>query len=139
MEGDETTDVLHNQAIENLFKNSQTMFLINTQRIREINSILLSLTDIYVKYMQNQASKDIEQLPTDIQQQFSSLMNAIFVDKTNDTSITITDKKSDPLNENLIHALSMSYQLPKFIREMSFVYLVAKFENFISKEFQIVF
>ena len=61
------------------------------------------------------------------------------MDKINDTSTTITDRKSDTLHENLIHALSMSYQLPKFIREMSFVYLVAKFEDFISKELHIVF
>ena len=139
MEGPESRDVFNNQAMENLFINSQTMFFINTQRIKEINSILLPLTDAYVNYIQNQASKDIEQLPIDIQQQFSSLMNAIFGVKTNDTSITTTREKSDTLHEKLIHALSVSYQLPKFIREMSFIYLVAKFEDFISKEFQIVF
>jgi hypothetical protein len=139
MEGPESRDVFNNQAMENLFINSQTMFFINTQRIKEINSILLPLTDAYVNYIQNQASKDIEQLPIDIQQQFSSLMNAIFGDKTNDTSITTAREKSDTLHAKLIHALSVSYQLPKFIREMSFIYLVAKFEDFISKEFQIVF
>lgn len=66
-------------------------------------------------------------------------MNTLFVDNTKDTSITITDEKSDALHEKLMHAFSVSYQLPKFIREMSFVYLAAKFEDFISKQFQIVF
>ena len=67
MKGAELRDISYYRGIENLFINSQTIFLINTQHIRDINSILLSLTDIYVKYMQNQASKDIEQLPTDSQ------------------------------------------------------------------------
>jgi|SRR5215216_4454501 hypothetical protein len=136
MEGPESRDVLHNQAMD---KNSQTMFLINTQLIKDINSILLPLTDTYVNYIQNQTSKGIEQFTIDMQQQFSSLMNALFVDKNKDTSITVTDEKSDALHEKLIHALSVSYQLPKFIREISFIYLVAKFEDFISKDLQIVF
>lgn len=70
VEGPESSDALYNYAMDNLFKSSQTMFLINTQHIMEINSISLPLISSYVKHIQNQASKDIELMPTDMKQQF---------------------------------------------------------------------
>jgi hypothetical protein len=138
-EGPESEYALASYHLDVLFKNSQTMFFINTERIRQINSILPPLINIYVKHIQDQASKDIQKLPDNMQEQFTSLLNTLFVDRTKSTSISIIDEKSDALHEKLIHASSVSYQLPKFILEMSFVYLVAKFEDLLSKELQIVF
>jgi hypothetical protein len=63
-EGPESGYALHNYSLDALFKNSQTMFHINTEQIREINFILHPLISIYVKRIQDQASKEIEMLPT---------------------------------------------------------------------------
>jgi hypothetical protein len=120
------------------FENSKTFFLGSTQFVKQINSILLPLVEGYVEFLMKRTTYDIEDMPTNSLQQLSALVHDLLGGKyINDQPMTdVTVKKN---YENLRHALGVSVGLPKFLREMSFVYLIARFEDFISKELKNIF
>jgi hypothetical protein len=69
--------------------------------------------------------------------QYFDLANELF-EKQRVINDGMTDTTNAAYNK-LEHRIATAIMLPKFIREMSLVYLVAKFEDFISKELKIVF
>jgi hypothetical protein len=114
------------------------MFLGNIQTILQINSTLIPLTEGFLNYLRQKDWEDIKNMPIEPLKQYSNLANELF-ERQHITNKGITDDTVNDAYKKLQHRVTLSLMLPNFIREMSFVYLMAKFEDFISKQFLIVF
>ncbi len=125
-------------SLGSLFEFNQSMFLGNTKTILQINSTLIPLAEFYLDYLKQKDWKDIKNMPIESLKQYLYLAYALF-EQQHIANKGITEEIVKSAYEKLQHRVAVAIMLPKFIREMSFVYLTAKFEDFISKELQIVF
>jgi hypothetical protein len=138
VEGPDSRYALDNYPLDVLFTNSQNSFLNNTVHIKEMNSILIPFVERYVEFIKHDVSMKMEEMPKETKEQFYNLMHSLFGDKR-PSSVTMTNRNVEKNYNKLTHAFSVSYQLPKFLCEMSFVYIISKFEDFISDQLKIVF
>jgi hypothetical protein len=134
----ESRHALHNYPLDALFENSRTLFLATIRYIMDLHYILIPLVEGYVQYVLNQTEKDRKQMSLESRQQLFELVQGLF-EQQYIADDSISDDAIRSNFQRIRHAFSTAMALPLFIREMTFVYLIAKFEDFISKQFRIVF
>jgi hypothetical protein len=134
----ESRYALHNYSLDVLFGNSRTLFLATIRYIMDLHYILIPLVEGYVQYVINQTEKDRKQMSLESRKQLFKLVQGLF-EQQYIADDSISDDAIRSNFQRIRHAFSTAMALPPFIREMTFVYLIAKFEDFISKQFRIVF
>jgi hypothetical protein len=137
-EGPDSRFALLTYPLETLFHNANAVFLHNAETIKMINEILITSVNEYVQHKKNDFALETSNWDEKLQRDYKDMYKILF-NKKPGRIFDETDERLSDIAYELFDTFRISDSFPKFIREMSLVYLISKFEAFLAKNLEILF
>ena len=130
-EGPDSRYALLNYPLETLFSNAEASFLHDADTIKMINDILITSIHEYVEHRKNDFALETSHWDEKSQQEYKEMVEILF-NKKQGQIFDLTNERFYEIAYELFDTFRISDYFPKFIREMSLVCLISKFEGFLA-------